>query len=224
MNTGYGRTDPLHVRARIAGPMRLPAPALDALVGAIVALRDGLPPAAYEAELAPLAIPIAREPGGRFYLASMGQCAVDRRELRYTNKRFPIEEAQMVGRALRSIRINAGPAKSHRIPYETALLVDDRIDWWCIGDMDEIAELLTHVLHLGKRRGIGLGRVAEWTVEPCVPWNSFPVVRDGTALRPLPTDWLGLDQERVILQHATLDMPYWMESRAELCAVPVPLA
>jgi hypothetical protein len=218
MNTSYGRADPLHVRADIAGPIRLPAPALDALLGSVVVIRDGIAPAAHEGELVSLSIPIAREPGGRFYLASFAQCQVERRELRYTQKRFPIEEAQMLGRDLGVLRINAGPAKAHRIPYETALLVGDVIDWWCIGDAEEIRRLLAHVPHIGKRRGVGLGRVVCWSVEPCEPWDGFPVVRDGRPLRTLPADWPGLVEP--MLGYATLDMPYWVMTRESICAVP----
>lgn len=218
MNTGYGRSDPLHVRAEVSGPMRLPAPALDALLGSVVAMRDGVTPAAHVGDLVPLSIPVAREAGGRFYLASFAQCRAAARETRYTHKRFPIEEAQMFGRDIKRIQINAGPAKSFRIPYETALLEGDRIDWWCYGDAAEIEALLAHVTHLGKKRGVGLGRVVRWTVELCEPWEGFPVVRAGRPLRTLPADWPGVvdDAPRGM---AVLDMPYWMETRADLCVL-----
>jgi len=220
MNASYGRSDALHVRADIQGPIRLPAPALDALLGAVVVLRDGVSPAAHEAEVVPLSIPIAREPGGRFYLASFGQCLPESRELRYQHKRFPVEEAQMFGRDIKRVQINAGPAKSCRIPYDTALLAGDRVDWWCIGDAEEMSALLSHVSHLGKRRGVGLGQVRRWHVEPCDPWGvGFPVVRDGTALRTLPADWPDL-RDDAPRGYGVIDMPYWMQSRSIICALP----
>lgn len=220
MNTGYG-SEPLRVRARIAGQIRN-VPALDSLLGAVLAERLGVPPAAHEGELVPLAIPIARAAVGEYYLASFGEFEVERREIRYTHKRFPVEEAQMYGRDIRTLRINAGPSKGFRIPYEALTLVGDVIDWWCIGDSDDIRDLLGSVRHLGKRRGVGYGHVVGWTVEPCKPWGEgFPVARDGRPLRPLPW-WCpaGLDLEGALTRSA-YDMPYWLESRADWCICPV---
>lgn len=219
-NFGYG-DQPLRVSAEVAGQLRN-VPALDSLLGAVVAERSGLPPAAHEAELVPLTIPIARDDCGEFYLASFGEFEVERRELSYTIKRFPIEQAQLRGGDLRVLRINAGPSKGFRIPHERLTLVGDRIDWWCIGDGDDIRDLLRSVRHVGKRRGVGLGRVVRWTVEPCEPWGEgFPVSRDGLPLRPLPWWWSGgLDLDDGAITRTTFDMPYWVESRADWCVTP----
>ncbi len=217
--------EPLHVTAYVPGQVRITAPiALDALLGYVVATSSGLAPAAHEGELRPIEIPIAREPGGRFYLASFSVCRVAARELRYTNRRFPIAEAQMFGHGIKRLQINAGPSKSFRIPHEALHVENGRLDWFCIGDRGEIAELLTFVPYLGKRRGVGYGRVAEWTVTPCTAWDGFPVMRNGRALRNLPVDWPGLDPDALIVQRAPLDMPYWTQTRAELVAVPEPVS
>ena len=50
------------------------------------------------------------------------------------------------------------------------------------------------------------------------PWDGFPVVCGGRALRPLPVDWPGLVEPAKA--YHTLTYPYWEHSREELCAVP----
>lgn len=214
---------PLQVTARLAGPLCLPyAPiALDALLGAAVCLRDGIVPAATAAELVPLALPLAREPGGRFSLASCAVGEVERRALQHTHRRFPVEQAQLLGRGMGTIKITAGAAKSYRIPREVAWLVGDRLDWWAVGEPAKVRALLALVGYLGKKRSVGLGRVAAWMVEPCASWVAgFPVLRDGRPLRPLPADYPGVEADwpRTL---GVLDLPYWLVERSVPCAMPV---
>jgi len=213
---------PLAVTAHLAGGIALPsgALALDALLMAAVALRDGLPPLSIGQERPEISIPIEKEPRGRFHLASFAVADWEEHELRYVNKRFPVAEAQaLAGPKFRRIQITAGPCKSHRIPMETGHLRGDALRWWCLGEAEPIRDLLGLVSHLGKRRGVGLGRVAEWHVEPAEPWPGFPILRDGLPLRYLPPDWPGLASPPP-LGYAVLSPPYWERMREELCAVP----
>jgi CRISPR type IV-associated protein Csf3 len=213
--------EPLVITARLAGGVSMPAGriALDALLAAAVALRDELPPVSVAGVL-PIEIPIAREPDGRFHLASFSTSEWETFEARFVNRRFPVAEAQALAvEKFKRIQISTGPCKSFRIPLETGHVASDLLTWWCVGTAGEIAGLLALVTHLGKRRGVGLGRVADWTVQSCKPWGEgFPVVREGRALRPLPVDWPGLvDAE---LGYACLSYPYWQRPQEVLCAVP----
>lgn len=212
---------PLEVTATLRGPIAIPnGPiALDALLGAVVAKRNELI-ASMQTELYPIAIPVEYDSDGHFYLASFGACEIEIHEHRWTNRRFPIAEAQVMGEAkLRTIRINGGPCKSFRLPLDTVHLVDDRMTWWCMGDADAIRDLLTGARYLGKKRGIGLGAVKRWDVRPCEPWSGFPVARDGQPLRTLPINWPTLSggAEQA---YRCLEPPYWRRDAEELCAVP----
>lgn len=216
---------PIAVTAKLRGAIadRSRAVFLDALLQAAVATRDGLPPLP-SSHRGPteLEIPIAKSPCGRVYLASQGVSRDEEHELRWKNRRFPIEEAQLFGDAkLKRINIAGGPCRSYRIPLDTAHVADDEICWWAIGDRDAVEELLTGwVGYLGHRRAVGLGKVNEWRVEVCEPWGEgFPVVRDGLPTRPLPTDWPGVagDAEQAL---RCLLPPYWRRSEEELCLVP----
>jgi hypothetical protein len=213
--------EPLAITARLQGAVALPyGPlALDSLLAAAVARRDGIPPALSPAEVQPIEIPVEREPGGRFHLASFSVSETECIERRWVNRRFPLAEAQAMGDAkLRRILISAGPCKSYRLPLETRHMVDDELRWWCIGEREEIEPLLAITSYIGKKRGVGRGRVVRWTVEPCELWDGFPVVRDGKPLRPLPPDWPGLDDPA--MAYRTLTYPYWIHAEEKLCAVP----
>src|ERR1700755_142975 len=164
--------------------------AIDGLLAAAVAIRDGLPPATPGA-IVPIEIPVAREPEGRFHLASFASFSWEIFERRFVNRRFPTTEAQVLaGPKLRRIDISTGPAKSYRIPMEVGHVAGDQLTWWCVGDEDEVRGLLGLITHLGKRRAVGLGRVRAWKVEACSEtWDGFPVVAGGKPLRTLAIDW-----------------------------------
>jgi CRISPR type IV-associated protein Csf3 len=192
---------------------------LDGLLAYAVALRDELPPALTAEECAPIAIPVQREPSGRFHLCSAGIFVQERAELRYTNRRAPIEQYQTIGDAkIRRCQITAGANKSYRIPRELAHLESDLVTWYCLGDREQIEVLLQHITHLGKKRSVGWGKILRWTVEECATWEGFPVTRDGAALRTLPLDWPGLRDPSQSFE--TLTYPYWDRSKEEPCAIP----
>lgn len=210
---------PLRVTATLAGQVQLRDPiALDGLLAWAVCLRDAIPPAVTPAEFVPVEVPLAREPGGRFHLASLAEYAVETYAKRYLHRRFPFAEAMGMAPSITRLRLTAGPAKSYRIPTETAHLCDDALTWWCVGDADEIRALLALVGYVGKKRSVGLGKVARWDVVECETWPGFPVLRDGKPLRPLPEDWPGLAVPGSAYRRLTY--PYWLRGDEVFCAVP----
>lgn len=218
--------EPLHVTAHLLESVVLRAPLmLDALLCAAIAdAAQHVPPARGE-ELDPIEIPIRRAPGGRFHLCSQGFYAVEHNEIRYKHTRPVIEEMARLGSSkIRSIDTGGGPDKALRVPYEVQYCDRNTIEWWCVGDRDEILRLLGRVRYLGRFRGSGKGKLdfyrrSPWTVEPCESWGEgFPVVRNGRPTRPLPPDWPGLESPRI--GFACLTFPYWDISRQEPCAIP----
>lgn len=209
--------------ATLVGAIALPPRpiALDALLAAAVVVRDQVPPAMHAGEVVPIEVPLARDPRGRFHLASVASYEAEVREARHVTRRPVVEEAQAMGDPKRKrMQISAGPDKAYRFPLETAHLVDDRLDWWCVGDAREIEELLGLVGHLGKKRSVGLGRVREWRVTECEPWgDGFPVVMDERPLRPLPLDWPGVHPGSA-RAFACLTYPYWLREREVEAWVP----
>jgi CRISPR type IV-associated protein Csf3 len=221
------RMQPLRVTARlasdIANPMR--PPVLDALLAYAVCLSEGRDPPDPTQPVPRVEIPLARSACGRVHLCSFAVSEVEQMVRgRFTNRRFPLAEAQsMAGPKLTRIQLTGGPCKSFRIPIETAWLAGDEIVWYCVGSADAVRDLLVWITHLGKRRGVGLGRVERWTVEAFDPaadgWGEgFPVTRDGRALRNLPLDFEGTSKAEQ--GYAVVTYPYWERDREELCLVP----
>lgn len=213
---------PLRITARIASAISLPGGpiALDSLLMSQVALRRQLPPPRTAADCEHIDIPIALEPEGRFYLCSFSSSRFEQHELRYVNRRAPVEQYQTVGeRRIKRVQITSGQNKSYRIPLEVGHVEGDTLTWFAIGECDAVGALLASVSHLGRKRSVGLGRVVGWTVEPCEPWGEgFPVVRDGKPLRTLPADYPGLLDPP--LAHRCLMPPYWDYTREEIAACP----
>lgn len=213
---------PLRVVALLDGAIVLPsgALALDGLLAAAVAIRDNLPPPTISVAnggLVPIEIPVQREPKGRFHLASWARPRFDHHETRYRNRRFPVVEALALS-TIKRIDTNAGPEKSYRIPHAASHVEGDTLEWWCVGDEDGARALCALIHGVGKHRNVGRGRVREWIVEPCEPWgDGFPVVRDGTPMRPLPLDWPGVTSGAHA--YAVLTYPFWERTREELCVV-----
>lgn len=215
------RMKPLEVTAKLAGAICLHQPLhLDAVVAYAVVLRDELPVALTAEDIQPVEIPIQREPHGRFHLCSAGSFDVERSELRYTNRRPPIEQYQtLAGPKLRRCKIKLGANKMYRIPRYLDHVENDTITWFCVGDLVQLRELLQVVHHLGKRRGVGWGKVQQWTVTDAESWgDGFPIVNDGAPLRNLPHDWPGLLNPATAIVNLTY--PYWVRATEELCAVP----
>lgn len=215
----------LIITCRMLGAICIPDGqiALDGLLAAAVVMVTGQPPALTPKDCAPVEIPVQREPGGRFHLASFALFDVERHAVGWTNRRFPLEQAQEIGDPkLRRINLSTGPCKSYRIPRAQSYLRDGVITWYAIGAAEPIRELLAHIGYLGKKRSVGLGRVVpgSWLVEPCDPWDGFPVVRDGHPLRALPSDWHGLTEYEPA--YRTLTYPYSDRARLMPCAIPVP--
>lgn len=210
----------LRITAHVLGQIALPngGIGLDSLLTAAVAARDDLPPPASAADCTRLDIPVALEPGGRFHLCSEALYELTEFDLRYINRRAPIEQFQMLGPPSGRVQITAGVDKGYRIPLEVGHLAGSRLDWYAIGDAHKIRALLALVGYLGKKRSVGLGKVERWEVIACETWDGFPVVRDGKPLRTLPKDWPGLIDAP--LGYASLSIPRWDRTKQELHAVP----
>jgi CRISPR type IV-associated protein Csf3 len=214
----------LRITARLGGPICLPGGSLhlDALLCYAVVQERGPDRALDVSMLDDIEIPVEREPDGRFHLCSTSLFEVEAADLQYTNRRPPVEQYQTLGVSnpkLRRVQINLGANKAYRIPRHVEHLVDDRIEWFAVGNGSAIRALLEGITHLGKRRGVGLGKVLEWAVDPYESWGEgFPVVRDGKPLRPLPTDWDGAEDSRA--GFGCITYPYYDHAKEDLCLLP----
>jgi hypothetical protein len=215
--------EPLRVTAKLWNDIVLPSGgiALDAILYSMHALVNRLPAVDVSKEPEPLPIPIAREPSGRFFLASFAVPTVDQHETVYYHKHFPRSEAVHRCQKLKRVDMATGPDKSCRKPLDVVHVVGDELVWWCIGDKAGIESLVQYCHHLGHKRTHGMGKIREWIVEPCEPWgDDFPIVLSGRPLRPLPIGWPG------VVEHDAATMrlmpPYWPSAPgAQPCLMPL---
>lgn len=210
--------EPLVIRAHVSQEIVLREPlALDALLMALVARRDRLPP--FEVTRATggsleLPIPVAQAHG--VYLATCARPTWAARELRQKNRRAPIEQLARLSTMRTKVDVSSGPNKAYRTPYEAGLL-SEPLTWWCLGEREGVEELLLLCTRLGRHIGSGYGRVDRWEVERCEPWPGFPAVRDGAPLRNLPLDYPGV--VRGTQGWAAVRPPYWEREAEEACWV-----
>jgi len=194
---------------------------LDALLAAAVAEVSGLPPARAPEDVMPIEIPVAKEPGGRFHLCSCLMGDVELEEVRYVQRRFPVEQA-LHRSNMKSVNLSAGPRKNYRIPHASLRFREDLLVGHLIGDRDDVLRLLQTRTHVGGRRSVGAGRLdpEAWSVLPVEPWEGFPVVSpEGLPLRPLPEDWPGI-AEGAKKTFSRLTYPYWLRQDEVVAWVP----
>lgn len=214
------KAEPFRVTAKMRGPLMRPSHGvyLDSLLMARVAVLEQRPPLDWQSrdDISEPEIPVVLSECSRVYLASAGQYDVECSSRTFTNKRFPMGEAQSFGAlSLKRVLVGGGLSKGFRIPRELIHLVNDEIVWYALGDPERAEELVQGISGLGPRRAVGHGEVAEWTVERVEAWEGFPVLRDGAPLRRLPLDWPGLQDGRPV--RGTLRPPYHERWREEEC-------
>lgn len=80
----------------------------------------------------------------------------------YWHKRYPSHRADMSKK--QSADTKTGRWKEYRVPLHAQST--ERLHALCIGHAGEIEALLSLVTHIGKKGGMGYGRVARWHVTP----------------------------------------------------------
>lgn len=93
-----------------------------------------------------------------------------------------------------------------------------QIDWYCVGDADEILRLLSLCEGLGKKRRT---QIASWEVTPIVEdWHLW---REGQLMRPMPMDLIEAPKEFVIRNWAWRP-PTHLPENTTRCFMPLNLA
>lgn len=112
------------------------------------------------------------------YLIPQGDVLRDRA---YWHKRYPVDRAEF------STKLNAemgvGRNKEYRVPLQT--LHTPQMRAACIGNQSEIERLLSYVIHIGKKRSQGYGRIGSWEVTPLV-WTLEEARAAISRERPMP--------------------------------------
>ena len=84
----------------------------------------------------------------------------------------------------KTANVASGPLKAYDLAIPTVLAAE--VTWFALGDIDAVRRLLVeYIPAVGKKRGIGMGDVREWIVEPCGDDRSV-LKADGSPARRLP--------------------------------------
>lgn len=113
-----------------------------------------------------------------------------------------------------------GPEKSYDLPLY--FRNTKTITWYCIGEPDELKRYLLQCSHLGKKRSIGYGAVAQWSVEPIA--EDRHLFFDGQLMRPIPVEYavsLDIKQWQYNVRNWGWRPPAWLPSNKRKCAMPL---
>ena len=84
-----------------------------------------------------------------------------------------------------------GAEKSYDLPV--FLRHTERIDWFAVGNPDEVFKLLLRCSGIGKKRSYGYGQIAKWQVKEID--NDYHLWRNGELMRPIPAEeWVATGQ------------------------------
>ena len=133
-------------------------------------------------------------------------------------------------KAERTVNSVAGPDKLYNVPVY--LRVVDELCWYVVGDLDEVAALLSTVPHIGKKCASGWGQLLPypdghlWQVEP---WHADWSERDGDGhlTRGVPVvtheaDWFAGEPVYLSLNARLYGYrpPYFVRANQALCNLP----
>ena len=145
----------------------------------------------------------------------------------YWHKRYP-SDRMMEWSKKKNANLSAGRNKEYRVPMPALVpepqLIHKELETpvlqaHCVGNREEIAKLLDHITHVGKKPTQGQGRVLRWEITPLSESADMTRVRIMNS-RPMPAryfleefgsaevgDWV----------RRTFTPPYWYQPWAELC-------
>ncbi len=161
-------------------------------------------------------LPLVRLKGNR-YAASCGFYRQYEQHIEYWNKR-PDFTSGKNGKYLKAkgkIDISAGTLKAYHFPQIIRTISD--IEFYGIGTIKKIKDLLSYIPAVGKKPSAGWGMVKEWIVEPfSEDWST-----DGKygLMRPMPIEEY-IPKENYQISESPLLPPYWKNKSTTLCYIP----
>ena len=169
-----------------------------------------------------IGLPLRQLPGNR-WVASKGVYRELSQQIEYYNKRpdfFAADKIGFLGQDKGIIDDSAGPYRAYRNPIITRTIEDGRMDFWCIGHANDIADLLSRMPAVGKKPSMGFGIIDRFEINH-VEDDYTTFHPDHGLMRPVPvaeaTDYC---KGYPIFRYA-VKPPYWKPCNAEVCYVPI---
>lgn len=131
--------------------------------------------------------------------------------IKHWHKRFDLAYERYLASPPRRIGVGSGRYRSYRMPLP--ILLFDCLEWFAVGDRDEVLRLCRLVTHVGKKVSQGFGAVDRWEV---VPWpHDWSLEREGELTRPLPASLSSEPRGRLV--YYGIRPPYWDTDNWRLC-------
>lgn len=154
-----------------------------------------------------------------YWACSSAQIDVKGRDTQYWNKRFDTQAELSdhidFGGKVEKILIEQGRYKAYHMPLPT--LVCDKVTWYAYGDMEKVAELLSPIAAMGKKKCQGNGSVLRWEITPMQEdWSEW---RNNQLMRSIPgplaknVQWHG----GFNAQHTAFRAPQWHAGNQAMC-------
>lgn len=151
-----------------------------------------------------------------YWACSSAQIAVVGRDTQYWNKRFDAQPGLSdhidFGGRVEKVLIEQGRFKAYHMPVLT--LIAEKIEWYAVGDGEQIADMLRPVMAIGRKRSQGQGAIVRWDVEPMQ--EDYSEWRDGLLVRPIPGP-LASGMTPLDMQYIAFRAPQWHSSNQALC-------
>lgn len=220
----------LRVVAEMASALAGDAPQLDGLLVALRARPENRSHGTTRASACPpvgdvpIPIPLRTFGGHSIYRCSspimIGQTS-DIHE--HYHRRFPTEKAELLTESERGVVATTnGIYKSYRLPLRVRRV--DRVVWFAEADRQSLLQVLKRSAHaIGRKTGMGYGRVAKWTAEAIDDdWTWFAKSAQGPVLmRPLPfCDAIPSGLQCSRRDYGACQPPYWHPDRYTEIVVP----
>lgn len=145
--------------------------------------------------------------------ASVAQFDYTKAGITTVYKRFDEPHCHLINTQKRKVSIASGIYKAYamKFPYVPARTVT----FYIRGVVHEVLRLISFLPGLGKKTAYGWGQFKSVTVEETA--QDYSLVKEGTAMRPLPC-YLGFDSdEKMMLNYKS---PYWNRNEAKPCVPP----
>jgi len=166
-------------------------------------------------------LPLERIGGGEdwYFACSFNTIPPISEYVMHWHKRFDDQLEQHIDFAGKrgKVDIKSGKNKAYRMPLVVQLF--DRLEWFAVGDLEAVQDLVLGITHLGKKSSQGLGAVNYWTVEEWPEDWSF--VRDGKLTRAIPIGHgfpVGVQVAKMALYG--IRSPYWHTENQMVCMMP----
>lgn len=162
---------------------------------------------------------------GFYYCSSPVYQYVNESQSRYRKRWSPGEEGRINwGKRKAKFSTSEGAEKAYDLPLSIRLT--SRIDWYGVGDLEDLQRILNKVKGLGKKRSQGYGQVYQWEVKETE--QDWSISREGTLMKPLPGEIIAnskkftekIEDLKYNLLRWGWRPPSWLNENKEMCLMP----